>query len=108
MPAFWKRKPSGLIHDNHRARATEITLRESIFPLSLVTALFFLWGFSYGLLNTLNKHLQDTIGITRSQSAALQACYFGYVCSEPTTTPCPPWSLSLTFIYTPVHIPLPR
>jgi MFS transporter, FHS family, L-fucose permease len=33
-----------------RTNASELTLRQSIFPLILVTSLFFLWGFSYGTL----------------------------------------------------------
>jgi MFS transporter, FHS family, L-fucose permease len=43
----------------------------------LVTSLFFMWGLSYGLLDVLNKHFQDTLGITRARSAWLQAAYFG-------------------------------
>lgn len=34
-------------------------------------------GFSYGLLDTLNKHFQNTLGINRARSAGLQAAYFG-------------------------------
>jgi MFS transporter, FHS family, L-fucose permease len=34
-------------------------------------------GFSYGLIDTLNKHFQLTLGITRSRSSGLQAAYFG-------------------------------
>jgi len=79
--------------DDKRTRAAELTLRESIYPLCLVTILFFLWvsativtlrqpltitqGFSYGLIDTLNKHFQNTLGITRSRSSGLQAAYFG-------------------------------
>ena len=37
-----------------------------------------LQGFSYGLLDTLNKHFQNTLGITRARSSGLQAAYFGY------------------------------
>ncbi|KAI1820133.1 MFS general substrate transporter [Xylaria intraflava] len=58
-------------------RAAELTLRESIFPICLVTVLFFLWGFSYGLLDTLNKHFQNTLHITKARSAGLQGAYFG-------------------------------
>lgn len=43
----------------------------------LVTCLFFLWGFSYGLLDVLNKHFQEALDITRARSALLQAAYFG-------------------------------
>ncbi|KAI1759084.1 MFS general substrate transporter [Hypoxylon sp. FL1150] len=63
--------------DDRRTRAAELTLRESIYPICLVTVLFFLWGFSYGLLDTLNKHFQNTLDITKSRSSGLQAAYFG-------------------------------
>lgn len=36
-----------------------------------------LQGFSYGLLDTLNKHFQETLDITPSRSSGLQAAYFG-------------------------------
>jgi MFS family permease len=34
-------------------------------------------GFSYGLIDTLNKHFQEALGITRARSSGLQAAYFG-------------------------------
>ncbi|KAF2124913.1 glucose/galactose transporter, partial [Dothidotthia symphoricarpi CBS 119687] len=34
-------------------------------------------GFSYGLIDTLNKHFQESLGITRARSSGLQAAYFG-------------------------------
>jgi FHS family L-fucose permease-like MFS transporter len=45
--------------------------------LMLVTSLFFMWGLAYGLLDVLNKHFQETLGISRARSAYLQAAYFG-------------------------------
>lgn len=54
-----------------------LTGRKLIFPLSLVISLFFLWGFSYGLLDVLNKHFQNVLGITKLQSTGLQVVYFG-------------------------------
>lgn len=63
--------------DSRRTKAAELTLRESILPIALVTVLFFLWGFSYGLLDTLNKHFQKTLGIDQARSSGLQAAYFG-------------------------------
>src|ERR1700710_516006 len=48
-----------------------------LFPFILVTSLFFLWGFAYGLLDVLNKHFQEALNITRSRSTLLQASYFG-------------------------------
>ncbi|KAK4955465.1 hypothetical protein LTR66_013427 [Elasticomyces elasticus] len=71
------KKNSLKISDDKRTQAAELTLRQSIYPLCLVTILFFLWGFSYGLLDTLNKHFQNTLGITRARSSGLQAAYFG-------------------------------
>ena len=51
--------------------------KQLIFPLSLVISLFFLWGFSYGLLDVLNKHFQTVLDITKLQSTGLQVVYFG-------------------------------
>ncbi|KAG8672983.1 hypothetical protein FPOAC1_006285 [Fusarium poae] len=51
--------------------------RALIFPLALVISLFFLWGFSYGLLDVLNKHFQTVLGISRLESTGLQVMYFG-------------------------------
>lgn len=48
-----------------------------LFPLILVTSLFFLWGLAYGLLDVLNKHFQDALNITKQRSTLLQAAYFG-------------------------------
>jgi MFS transporter, FHS family, L-fucose permease len=36
--------------DDKRTTAADLTLRQSLFPIFIVTILFFLWGFSYGLL----------------------------------------------------------
>jgi FHS family L-fucose permease-like MFS transporter len=71
------KRPKLRSRDDQRTRAAELTLRESIYPLCLVTILFFLWGFSYGLIDTLNKHFQIQLGITRARSSGLQAAYFG-------------------------------
>ena len=48
-----------------------------LLPFIMITSLFFLWGFAYGLLDVLNKHFQETLNITRSRSTWLQAAYFG-------------------------------
>lgn len=72
---YWARR-SLRVSDMKRNKP-ELTLRESILPICLVTILFFLWGFSYGLLDTLNKHFQDTLHIDKAKSSGLQAAYFG-------------------------------
>lgn len=54
-----------------------LTGRALIYPLSLIISLFFLWGFSYGLLDVLNKHFQTVLEISKLQSTGLQIVYFG-------------------------------
>jgi FHS family L-fucose permease-like MFS transporter len=51
--------------------------KKYLLPIILVTSLFFLWGFAYGLLDVLNKHFQETLNITKQRSMLLQAAYFG-------------------------------
>lgn len=48
-----------------------------LFPFILVTSLFFIWGFTYGLVDVLNKHFQEILNITKTRSTLLQAAYFG-------------------------------
>lgn len=43
----------------------------------LVTTLFFLWGFSYGLLNRLNREIATLASYSESQTIGLSAAYFG-------------------------------
>lgn len=57
--------------------ASALTVRQSIVPLILVTTLFFLWGFAYGLLDTLNSKFQVALNVTSAQAGGLQASYFG-------------------------------
>ncbi|KAK7045150.1 L-fucose-proton symporter [Favolaschia claudopus] len=70
-------RPHSLRVGNRITNASQLTLRETLWPLFLVTILYFLWGFAYGLLDTLNKHFQLTLHITRTRSSGLQAAYFG-------------------------------
>ena len=48
-----------------------------IIPFILVTTLFFLWGFAHSLLDVLNKHFQDILGITKARSGWVQAALYG-------------------------------
>lgn len=54
-----------------------MTKNKYLFPLIMITSLFFMWGFAYGLLDVLNKHFQEALNITKSRSTLLQAAYFG-------------------------------
>jgi MFS transporter, FHS family, L-fucose permease len=48
-----------------------------LIPFILVTSLFFLWGFAHSLLDVLNKHFQEILGITKSRSGWVQAALYG-------------------------------
>lgn len=56
-----------------------LTDKRYVVPFVLVTILFFLWGFARAILDVLNKHLQNEIHITITQSALIQVTtYWGY------------------------------
>lgn len=57
--------------------AMKITERKYLVGFILVTTLFFMWGLSYSLLDVLNKHFQDAMQISKTQSGLLQTAYFG-------------------------------
>jgi fucose permease len=45
----------------------------------IVASLFFLWGFCNSMIDTMDKHFQDQLGLTKAQSAWVQfAHYMGY------------------------------
>jgi len=65
--------------------ASALTVRQSIVPIALVTVLFFLWGFAYGLLDVLNAKFQTSLNITAAKAGGLQGAYFGaYLIGPPT------------------------
>jgi len=50
-----------------------------LFTFVLVSTLFLLWGFCNGLIDVMDKHFQDELGLTKAQSAWVQfAHYLGY------------------------------
>lgn len=50
---------------------------ESFKYCTIVSILFFLWGFSYGLLNTLNNVVADVANMSDAQTLGLTSVYFG-------------------------------
>lgn len=60
-------------------RLSPLTHRCYLVPLVLVTLLFFLWGFARAILDVLNKHLQNQMDISITQSSLIQVTtYLGY------------------------------
>jgi len=49
------------------------------FIFILVSSLFLLWGFCNGMIDVMDKHFQEELGLSKSQSAWVQfAHYLGY------------------------------
>lgn len=62
---------------NHQNNS--ITEKKFLIPFVLITSLFFLWGFARAILDVLNKHFQNALDITITQSALIQVTtYLGY------------------------------
>ena len=50
-----------------------------VVPFVLITTLFFLWGFARAILDVLNKHFQNTLDISITESSLIQVTtYLGY------------------------------
>lgn len=50
----------------------KLTDRRYVVPFILITTLFFLWGFSRAILDVLNKHFQNSMDISITQSSLIQ------------------------------------
>jgi FHS family L-fucose permease-like MFS transporter len=59
--------------------STKLTDKRYVVPFVLITTLFFLWGFARAILDVLNKHFQDELHISITQSSLIQVTtYLGY------------------------------
>ncbi|KAF2652475.1 MFS monosaccharide transporter-like protein [Lophiostoma macrostomum CBS 122681] len=59
---------------------TLMSNRQSIYPIFMVTILFFIWGFAYGLLDTLNSRFQEVANMTGGQTVGQHSAYYlGYI-----------------------------
>ena len=60
-------------------QAHALVKKEYVVPFILVTSLFFMWGFARAILDVLNKHFQEVMGISLAHSAMIQVMfYLGY------------------------------
>lgn len=56
-----------------------MTDKKYLVPFVLITSLFFLWGFARAILDVLNKHFQNSLDISLTQSSLIQVTtYLGY------------------------------
>ena len=57
----------------------KLTDKQYVVPFVMITMLFFLWGFARAILDVLNKHFQDELHISITQSSLIQVTtYLGY------------------------------
>jgi MFS transporter, FHS family, L-fucose permease len=64
---------------NKKSMFTTDDGRNLVFTFVLVSSLFLLWGFCNGMIDVMDKHFQEELGLTKSQSAWVQfAHYLGY------------------------------
>lgn len=60
-------------------KRASLTDKKYVVPFVLITSLFFLWGFARAILDVLNKHFQDALQISITQSALIQvSTYLAY------------------------------
>ena len=56
-----------------------LTDKKYLVPFVLITSLFFLWGFARAILDVLNKHFQNSLDLSLTQSSLIQVTtYLGY------------------------------
>src|ERR1700723_984230 len=48
-----------------------------LFPFLMVPTLFFIWGFCHAMLDVLNKHFQNILHVSKTQSGFIQTAVFG-------------------------------
>jgi len=48
-----------------------------LLPFLMVACLFFIWGFCHAMLDVLNKHFQDILSVSKTQSGFIQTSVFG-------------------------------
>ncbi|KAK5116653.1 hypothetical protein LTR62_007327 [Meristemomyces frigidus] len=62
-----------------RKSMVHMSNKESLFPVAMVTIIFFVWGFEYGMLDILNAEFQRISHMTAGQSTAIHSAYWaGY------------------------------
>ncbi|KEF56349.1 uncharacterized protein A1O9_07930 [Exophiala aquamarina CBS 119918] len=67
----------GFVNMSGNRNMLKLSNRQSLWPIAVVTVIFFLWGFAYGLLDTLNGRFQEVVGLDKQQSLGLHAAYYG-------------------------------
>lgn len=74
----WKKSISRLarLDVQHGSALREITVRQSVVPVAVASLLFFGWGFAYGLLDTMNAKVRDSMSLQGAQAALMAVTYY--------------------------------
>ena len=54
-----------------------LTTKEYLIPFIFISFLFFLWGIAHGMIDTLDKHFQQILHLSKSQSSMIQFSLYG-------------------------------
>ena len=73
------------VNPNQARSMVKLSNKQSYPSLAVVTILFFLWGFAYGLLQVLNQQFQIIVKTNASQAVALHSAYYAAYFFAPLT-----------------------
>lgn len=59
------------------AKKHSLTTKEYLMPFIFISFLFFLWGVAHGMIDTLDKHFQQMLHLSKSQSSLIQFSLYG-------------------------------
>ena len=59
------------------AKKHSLTTKEYLVPFIFISFLFFLWGIAHGMIDTLDKHFQQILHLSKSQSSLIQFALYG-------------------------------
>ena len=70
-----------------------------VFYFLMVASLFFIWGFCHAMLDVLNKHFQNILHVSKTQSGFIQTSVFGayFLMAMPSAFSDPPRRVSTRY-----------
>jgi MFS transporter, FHS family, L-fucose permease len=100
-PSFFSVASFKNLDYQHRHKMPSLTPSRQWSAISLISSLFFLWGFAYGLLDTMNFHMREIMGLERKHAALLATGYYAayLLCPLPMSGPMiKRWGYRPTFV----------
>ena len=67
----------GFVKMDKNRNMLKLSNKQSLWPIAVVTFIFFLWGFAYGLLDVLNAQFQTIAKLSQAQALGLHGAYYG-------------------------------